>query len=102
MAWSTRWLSSANADNLLVDDPDPVIAAGNSIGSVLYNDLYGSYVFGNDSQFQVAAGIKNILDEQPPIITQPARTQVSGANTVVGGIYDTRGQFIYLRFSADF
>ena len=102
LAWSTRWLSSANADNLLVDDPDPVIAAGNSIGSVLYNDLYGSYVFGNDSQFQVAAGIKNILDEQPPIITQPARTQVSGANTVVGGIYDTRGQFIYLRFSADF
>jgi iron complex outermembrane receptor protein len=100
LAWSTRWLSAANADNLLVG------TEGNDIDSILYNDIQGSYKFGigagRDDQFGITLGVKNLLDEQPPIITQPARTQVSGSNTVVGGVYDTRGRFVYLNLSAAF
>jgi outer membrane receptor protein involved in Fe transport len=93
-------LSAANADNLLVG------TEGNDIDSILYNDIQGSYKFGigagRDDQFGITLGVKNLLDEQPPIITQPARTQVSGSNTVVGGVYDTRGRFVYLNLSAAF
>lgn len=102
LAWNSRWLSSANADNLLVDSANPLISEGNNIDDVIYHDAQASYNFGQDENYNITLGIKNLLDEQPPIITQPARTQLSGANTVVGGIYDTRGRFVYLNLSASF
>jgi len=100
LAWSSRFLSSANADNLLVNNPDPVIVEGNQIDAIFYHDIQGSYTFGESEQrYNITVGVKNLTDKQPPIITGPARTQSSGSNTVVGGVYDIRGRFVYLNLS---
>jgi len=84
----------------LVNNPDPVIVEGNQIDAIFYHDIQGSYTFGESEQrYNITVGVKNLTDKQPPIITGPARTQSSGSNTVVGGVYDIRGRFVYLNLS---
>lgn len=100
--WTTRFLGSAKADTSIVDGTftDGQGKDLNDIGAVWYHDLQASYRFDKEGLI-LTAGIKNLFDKNPPLITSPARTAVS-AGTTVGGIYDTRGRFFYLSGRVNF
>jgi len=100
--WTSRFLGSAKADTTIAEGAftDDQGNDLNDIGSIWYHDLQATYSFGEDGP-ELAAGVKNLFDKNPPIITGPARTAVS-AGTTAGGIYDTRGRFFYLSGKVSF
>lgn len=90
VTWTGRFLGSAEAGTSDANRADP----GNDIDSILYQDLQGSFVF-NDL-FSVTAGIKNLTDEGPPLVTEFSNSGlVPSGGITAGGIYDTRGRFFY-------
>ena len=78
---------------------DPTVATGNSIGSQLYTDIYGSYRI--TDQFGVRIGIENVTNEESPVVTQLFQNNGS-ADTTSAGIYDVRGTFWYLSLDYSF
>lgn len=72
--------------------PDPSYLA-NRADAVLYHDIQGSYDFG---RYQLSAGIRNLLDEEPPYLTE-----YDDMNTIPVS-YDTAGRYFYLRGTASF
>ena len=78
---------------------DPTVATGNSIGSQLYADIYGSYRI--TDQLGVRIGIENVTDEESPVVTQLFQNNGS-ADTTSAGIYDVRGTFWYLSLDYSF
>lgn len=90
LSYNARYLASALADT------SQNLGPKNFIDSMWYQDLQATYAL--DDRLTLAAGVKNLFEEEPPIISGPARTSPNGEVTATG-VYDVRGRFFYL--SAD-
>lgn len=78
---------------------DPAVAVGNDVPSRTYVDLFGS--FNLTDTIEINAGVENLFDEQPPIVTDLFENNGS-ADTVASGIYDIRGTFFFVGAKARF
>lgn len=96
--WNTRILGRALADTT-ISSSSP-LANANRIPSIAYHDVRFAYQIAK-GRYRLFAGVQNLFDKQPPIITTPARTSPDGSPTV-GGIYDQRGRFFYTGITANF
>ncbi|MBB38453.1 MULTISPECIES: TonB-dependent receptor domain-containing protein [Hyphomonas] len=96
LGWNLRYLSDALGNSV---DPVALALDGNSIDSIVYNDLQARYSLGDS--LDLSFGIENVFDEDPPLITDESPL-VGGAEITAGGIYDTRGRFFYASVSKRF
>ena len=67
----------------------------NKLDTVIYHDVQASY-FLSEYDARLTFGIQNLLDEEPPISTQPF------ANSFDGSLYDGVGRFMYGRVTVKF
>lgn len=91
MDWTGRFMGSALAGTSEANLAD----SGNDIDSFFYHDLQASIFFGDD--FTATVGVKNVTDEAPPLVTEFSNSGlVPSAGVTAGGVYDTRGRFMYI------
>jgi iron complex outermembrane receptor protein len=99
-----RFLSKVGQDN---NDPNPLLyqsvygaydVANRQIPNFSYFDLAASWQAMKQLQFR--AGIDNLLDKQPPVLTNPSLQGGGQANTFA--TYDVLGRQIYAAFTAKF
>lgn len=106
LAYQARILGGAlkgTSDANLAAVDDPLIPGDNSnnVGTYVYHDLQASLEV--DERFTFYLGVKNLTDEDPPLITEFSNSGIVGSGSVTaGGIYDVRGRFFYTRLSASF
>jgi hypothetical protein len=74
---------------------NPLAPNKNTVGSYVYHDLSLGW---NDGPFQVVAGITNLADKQPPLLTQTSQYGITGVNTAPEA-YDTIGRQWYVSFT---
>ncbi len=85
----------------VVDDNNPnpaFVAADDQFDETLIHDIYASYRFGNDDQYQVYGGINNIEDNHGPYLPDG---YVNGNNSNIGDSYDGIGRRFYLGLRAN-
>lgn len=85
--------------------PDPDLR-GNSpvrdrvLEAMNYLDLNGSVtVFDN---YTLRAGVQNVLDEEPPLVSQASLPATIGNGNTFPGTYDALGRYIFINLSARF
>jgi iron complex outermembrane receptor protein len=90
-AWSATWMirSLSGVDALTPTEGN----TSNSTGTVVYNDLQGSYYYEN---MTFTLGARNLFDKKPPYVTD------YGDMNTLNASYDTAGQYWYARVSAKF
>lgn len=65
----------------------------NSAEAMLYHDIQGTYTF---DRYDFALGVRNLLDEEPPYVTE-----YDDMNTIPAS-YDTAGRYFYVRAGVKF
>ena len=99
-----RFIGKVGQDN---NDPNPLLfqttygaldLAQTHLPNVSYFDLTGTWHV--TKNFNLRAGINNLLDKDPPIITNPTLQGGGQANTFAA--YDVLGRQLYLAFTAKF
>jgi iron complex outermembrane receptor protein len=76
-------------------------AADATIPSVSYLDISAAYQLWNKYTFRV--GVNNVLDKDPPIISQTAVPTAAATNgNTYTGTYDSLGRVIFMNFNAKF
>lgn len=111
--WTTPWMDSqfsllwryfgsvsltSNEDNkFLADTNDYIVNSG--IGSYSYFDLSARIPVGDNLVFR--AGVNNLLDKEPPIITSNVLSSFGNGNTFPG-VYDPLGRHIFIGLTASF
>ena len=80
----------------------PVVTstAGDYIPSYTYHDLQAKYAFGPDRNFEFYAGVNNLFNKQPPVVSD-LTNQWPGSNTVAS-TYDLLGRRYYAGVRARF
>ena len=80
----------------------PVTASSGafSIPAYTYHDIQAKFSVGEDRRFEFYAGVNNLLDKQPPLITS-GNGQFPGTNTVAD-TYDLFGRMLYVGITAKF
>ena len=91
-----RYIGSAEFDASW--GPEELSNSDNNISGQAYVDLSGRYTFEGNSSYEIFAGVKNLLDNDPPITPRPVANNVQ-TNTV---IYDVIGRYFYLGLRAKF
>ncbi|MCH7743514.1 MAG: hypothetical protein IIB71_12720, partial [Proteobacteria bacterium] len=87
-SWNMRYISGM--DDPRFDGNNPFGYSGP--GSYDKHDLRVAYAW---DKYRVLVGVNNVLDDDPPYLFS------SGNNSDVN-LYDVRGQYWYVRFSANF
>ena len=99
-----RFIAKVGQDN---NDPNPLLyqttygaldLAQTHLPNVSYFDLTGAWHVSKN--FDLRGGINNILDKDPPIVTNPTLQGGGFPNTF--GAYDILGRQLYLAFTAKF
>lgn len=98
LSWEARIYGPALADTTIASTSP--FAAANHIPAIAYNDLQANFALPG-GRYSLSLGMKNLFDQQPPLITTPART-VPGDYPTVTAVYDTRGRFFYTTASIKF
>jgi outer membrane receptor protein involved in Fe transport len=79
----------------------PTAGVDSELGSRNYLDLAGSWRI--DKTFSLTAGINNLTDKDPPIVSQTlAGPSIFGNGNTFPGVYDTLGRFVFLNLQAKF
>ncbi|GAA0855879.1 TonB-dependent receptor plug domain-containing protein [Aliiglaciecola litoralis] len=71
------------------------------IGSYVYHDLQARYRFGQDSNYEVYAGVDNLFDKEPPMLGQGIPGDITGTNTAAD-VYDAIRRYYYVGFQVNF
>jgi len=74
--------------------------SGDYIPSYTYHDLQGRFVIGDNKKYEFYFGVNNLLDKQPPLVTDLVN-QWPGTNTVAS-TYDLLGRRFYAGVRATF
>lgn len=94
VAWSTRYIDEVYVEN------DSKEAFG-KVDSYLYHDLQVRYALGDEGQYEVYAGVDNLLDEEPPELGQGIPGDITGTNTAAD-VYDAIRRYYYAGFKISF
>ena len=104
MTLTWRFLSKVGQDN---NDPNPLLykatyggydVANRQIPNFSYFDLFGSWQA--MKQLQLRAGVNNLFDKQPPVLTNPSLQGGGQANTFA--TYDVLGRQLFAAFTVKF
>ncbi len=106
MTLTWRYIDSVSIDST-VDNPNFDFGGhaepDESLGSRSYIDLTAAYVFETDpANITLRVGANNILDKDPPIVTQAACPSVFCSGNTFPQVYDTLGRMVFINVTADF
>ena len=91
--WSLRYLDEVNIENDRLNL--------GTVDQYFYNDVYGSYDFGDAGQYTLYGGVDNLFDELPPELGQGVPGDVTGTNTAAD-VYDVYGRAFFVGARAKF
>lgn len=86
-SWTARYMSETQDSNADASNLE------NYADAIWYHDVQGSYILGNVT---MTAGVRNLLDEEPPYVTN--NTDMNTLNFS----YDTAGRYFYTRVGFSF
>lgn len=108
VSWQTNYLGEVNTGNAALkearaDGEHPDRLAYRTIDSHFIHKLNGSYTFGDRGQYQIFAGITNILDEDPPLIPDNIDDEVDRESSCNSNCsqYDPVGRSYFIGFSME-
>jgi iron complex outermembrane receptor protein len=89
----TRYVGSANINNLYHEGGGPNSIDNNSVPAVAYLDLRASYQFGSDKRWQVYGAIDNLLNKDPPVVPYTSLSPTFQALSIpeIAAYYDVLG-----------
>ncbi len=99
--WSTPWEATVSLGWRYLDEVDQIGSGSNpplKLDSVSYIDLAGSWQA--TDWLSVRLGVNNILDEEPPFVSQGVTARENG-NTYPGQ-YDALGQYWFIAANVEF
>ena len=106
VSWLTNYLGKVTTSNedladAIADGEDPAVTAFRRIDDHYISKLNGSYTFGSDDQYQIFAGINNILDQDPPLIPDDVDREADRDSSCISNCsqYDPVGRSYYVGFT---
>lgn len=102
--WRFRWWDDVKDSNQPGVENGGVTADGtlgdlNNLDAIWYHDVQVNYDFADN--YNIYAGINNLLDEEPPILGQGTQFGPTGVNTAAFA-YDIYGRSTYIGIRANF
>ena len=106
VSWLTNILGDVNTGNealaeAIADGENPDRLAYRTIDTHYISKLNGSYTFGSDGQYQIFAGVNNVLDEDPPLIPDNIDDEVDRESSCNSNCsqYDPVGRTFFVGFT---